>query len=84
MLPASANRYYNFNFPFNLKLTYDYDLKYAEFILHSLDRELTDLGTTSRQGTPENEAEEGALPNREMIDARLESCPQSGLRRREK
>lgn len=43
MLPASAKRYYNFNFPFNLKLTYDYDLKYAEYILHSLGRELTDL-----------------------------------------
>lgn len=45
MLPATASRYYNFNFPFNLKLTYDYDLKYAEYILHSLGRELTDLGT---------------------------------------
>jgi len=45
MLPPSAKRYYNYNFPFNLKLTYDYDLKYAEYILHSLGHEPTDFGT---------------------------------------
>lgn len=45
MLPPTAKRYYNYNFSFNLKLTYDYELKYAEYILHSLGRELTDYGT---------------------------------------
>lgn len=44
MLPPSAKRYYNYNFSYNLKLTYDYELKYAEYILHSLGRELTNYG----------------------------------------
>lgn len=33
LMPESAKRYVNFNFKNNLKLTYDFELKYAEFLL---------------------------------------------------
>lgn len=36
MLPAGSRRYYNYQFRNNLKITYDFDLKYAELMLASL------------------------------------------------
>ena len=33
MLPKGSKRYYNFDFTNNLKLTYDYELAYAEYLL---------------------------------------------------
>ena len=33
MLPAGSKRYYNFDFKNNLKLTYDFELAYAEYML---------------------------------------------------
>ena len=33
LMPKTAKRYVNFNFKQNLKLTYNYELKYAEFLL---------------------------------------------------
>lgn len=39
MLPQEAKRYYNFNFKNNLKLTYDFELKYAEFMLKEYGKE---------------------------------------------
>ena len=38
MLPKWAKRYYNFEFKNNLKLTYDFELSYAEFMLSSLGK----------------------------------------------
>lgn len=34
LMPKSAKRFVNFNFKNNLKLTYDFELKYAEFMLN--------------------------------------------------
>lgn len=36
MLPKGSKRYYNYNFKNNLKITYDFELKYAEMMLASL------------------------------------------------
>lgn len=36
MLPAGSRRYYNYQFRNNLKITYDFELKYAELMLASL------------------------------------------------
>lgn len=36
MLPAGSKRYYNYNFKNNLKITYDFELQYAEMMLASL------------------------------------------------
>ena len=38
MLPDGSKRYYNFDFRNNLKLTYDYELEYAEFLLRRQGR----------------------------------------------
>ena len=38
MLPEGSKRYYNFEFKNNLKLTYDFELVYAEFMLKNLGR----------------------------------------------
>ena len=39
MLPDSATRYYNYGFKNNLKLTYDFELQYAEFMLRHFGAE---------------------------------------------
>lgn len=36
MLPKGSKRHYNYNFKNNLKITYDFELKYAEMMLASL------------------------------------------------
>lgn len=38
MLPKGSKRYYHYGFRNNLKLTYDYDLAYAEFVLENQGR----------------------------------------------
>lgn len=38
MLPDGSRRFYNFDFKNNLKLTYDFDLLYCEFMLRSLGK----------------------------------------------
>ena len=38
MLPAGSKRYYNYDFKNNLKLTYDFELSYAEFMLRNLGK----------------------------------------------
>ena len=38
MLPADAQRYYNYDFKNNLKITYDFELAYAEFMLSQLGK----------------------------------------------
>ena len=38
MLPDESKRYYNYDFKNNLKLTYDFELAYAEFMLQKLGR----------------------------------------------
>ena len=38
MLPEGSRRYYNFDFKNNLKLTYDFELAYAEFMLQNLGK----------------------------------------------
>ncbi|MBO4219600.1 MAG: 2-C-methyl-D-erythritol 4-phosphate cytidylyltransferase [Clostridia bacterium] len=38
MLPDGSKRYYNYSFQNNLKLTYGYELEYAEFLLRRIGR----------------------------------------------
>jgi len=38
MLPKGTKRYYNYEFKNNLKLTYDFELKYAEYMLKALGK----------------------------------------------
>ncbi len=38
MLPDDSTRYYNYNFRNNLKLTYDFELSYAEYMLRHLGK----------------------------------------------
>lgn len=38
MLPDESTRYYNYEFKNNLKLTYDFELAYAEYVLRNLGR----------------------------------------------
>jgi len=38
MLPAGSKRYYNYEFKNNLKITYDFELKYAEYMLNALGK----------------------------------------------
>ena len=38
MLPAGSKRYYHYDFKNNLKLTYDFELIYAEYMLQSMGR----------------------------------------------
>lgn len=38
MLPEGSKRYYNFDFKNNLKLTYDFELAYAEYMLQNLGK----------------------------------------------
>lgn len=38
MLPEGSKRYYNFDFRNNLKLTYDFELAYAEFMLQNMGK----------------------------------------------
>ncbi|MCI8838216.1 MAG: NTP transferase domain-containing protein [Hungatella sp.] len=39
MLPKECTRYYNYGFKNNLKLTYDFELKYAEYMMREFGRD---------------------------------------------